>query len=99
MMELPIEVVLHVLKRGLTPEESTKLLVDYSDIRAKLLDRDRKIARIRKTAAEDVKKLESEILCGHEVTKYHGDPSGGSDSHEECLICGEIVQDKPYRRS
>ena len=91
MMELPIEVVKHVLKKGLTPEESAKLLEGYSDIRAKALDRNRKIARIRKTAAEDVKKLESEILCGHEVTKYHGDPSGGSDSHEECLICGEIV--------
>lgn len=90
MMELPIEVVKHVLKKGLTPEDSAQLLEKYSDIRAKVLDRDRKIARIRKIAQEDVKKLEAEILCGHEVVKYHGDPSGGSDSREECLICGEI---------
>lgn len=98
-MDLPTEVVLRVLRRELTCEETAKLLQEYSDIRVKVLDRDRKVARIRKTAQEDIKKLEGEILCGHEVTKYHGDPSGGSDSHEECLICGEIVQDKPYRRS
>jgi hypothetical protein len=98
-IDLPDEVVSRILRKGLSPEVSMKLLQDYSDIRAKALDRDRKIARIRKTAAEEIKKLEGEILCGHEVTKYHGDPSGGSDSHEECLICGEIVQDKPYRRS
>lgn len=98
-MELPMKVVEYVLKKGLTPEESAKLLEDYSDIRAKSLDRDKKIARIRKTAQEQVKKLEDEVFCNHDVTKYHGDPSGGSDSYDECLICGEIVQEKPYRRS
>ena len=90
-MDLPAEVVLRVLHRGLTPEATAKLLQDYSDIRAKVLDRDRKVAKIRKTAAEEIKKLEAEILCGHEVTKRHRDPSGGSDSDEECLICGEIA--------
>ena len=90
-MDLPAEVVLRVLHKGLTPEATAKLLQEYSDIRAKTLDRDRKVARIRKTAAEEIKKLEAEILCGHELTKRHCDPSGGSDSDEECLICGEIA--------
>ena len=98
-MDLPEEVVLRVLRIGLTPESTAQKLQEYSDIRAKVLDRYRKVAKIRKTAAEEIKKLEAEILCGHEVTKYHGDPSGGSDSHEECLICGETFKDKPYRRS
>lgn len=26
--------------------------------------------------------------CGHESKTYHGDPSGGSDSHHSCNICG-----------
>ena len=98
-IDLPDEVVSRILRKGLSPEVSMKLLQDYSDIRAKALDRYRKIARIREVAAEEIKKLESEILCGHEVTKHHGDPSGGSDSHEECLICGDCIYDKPYRRS
>ena len=44
-MDLPAEVVLRVLRRGLTPEGTAKLLQDYSDIRAKVLDRDKKIAK------------------------------------------------------
>lgn len=91
MMELPIEVVKHVLKKGLTPEDSAQLLEKYSDIRAKVLDRDRKIARIRKTAQEQIKKPEDEVFCNHDVTKSHRDPSGGSDSCGECLICGEYI--------
>lgn len=101
-MDLPTEVVLRVLRRELTYEETAKLLQEYSDIRAKVLDRDRKIAKIQKIAEEQIgqiRKLRSEVFCNHDVTKSHGDPSGGSDSHEECLICGDIVQDKPYRRS
>jgi hypothetical protein len=27
--------------------------------------------------------------CGHPFTKHHGDPSGGSDSWTECLVCGK----------
>lgn len=37
-------------------------------------------------------KYEAEIrdtqkLCEHYITRYHGDPSGGSDSYHECGIC------------
>jgi len=96
-MDLPAEVVLRVLHRGLAPEDTVKLLQDYSDIRAKVLDRDRKIAKIRKTAQEQVKKLEDEVFCNHDVTKSHGDPSGGSDSHKECLICGDNIYEKCVR--
>ena len=46
-MDLPAEVVLRVLRRGLTPEATAKLLQEYSEIRAKVLDRDRKIAKTR----------------------------------------------------
>lgn len=63
MMELPIEVVKHVLKKGLTPEDSAQLLEKYSDIRAKVLDRDRKIARIRKTALPSASIAIGQNLC------------------------------------
>lgn len=29
--------------------------------------------------------------CKHDVTTYYGDPSGGSDSHTTCEICGDSV--------
>lgn len=40
------------------------------------------------TASLDQKVVEIQFNCSHEVTKYHGDPAGGSDSFTVCEICG-----------
>ncbi len=29
-------------------------------------------------------------MCRHHVDEYRADPSGNSDSHYECLICGRV---------
>lgn len=98
-MNISHELVLKVLKMGLTPEEEADLLREYSERRTRTIIRDRAITQIEETSRKKIAALRAEVLCKHEVTKYHGDPSGGSDSHEECLICGDCVYDKPYRRS
>lgn len=36
-----------------------------------------------------IKLAEIQKDCGHEVTHYSGDPSGGSDSCYICEICGK----------
>jgi hypothetical protein len=84
---------------GLTPDEEADLLLKYSQIRDKTIIRDKAIAQIEETSRKKIAALRAESHCNHEITKYHGDPSGGSDSHEECLICGDCIYEKPYRRS
>lgn len=39
-------------------------------------------------ASLDQKVVQIQFNCSHEVTKYHGDPAGGSDSFTVCEICG-----------
>jgi predicted nicotinamide N-methyase len=59
--------------------------------------RDKKVEAIKKNAASKVAELMAEEICKHEITKYHGDPSGGSDSSEQCLICGDWIYEKSAR--
>lgn len=90
-MELPSEVVRHVLKQGLPESEAMSRLERYSEQRRKSHERSQKIERMQADHAAKIKKMLAEELCTHEVVKYHGDPSGGSDSDEQCLICGAYV--------
>ena len=32
-----------------------------------------------------------QAACSHQVTKFHPDPSGNSDSWTECILCGGSV--------
>ncbi|OWK34351.1 hypothetical protein [Fimbriiglobus ruber] len=63
----------------------------------------RKVAEIRdrKAAAERAHRLaitamDAELAavhrdCRHPTTKWHADPAGGSDSWDECLVCGATI--------
>ncbi len=92
-VDLPSEVVRQVLASGRfnTPETLLPHLEELSKMRQRVLNRNSRITQVRKESAEKIKQLEAESLCTHEVTKTHGDPSGGSDSEVECLICGEWI--------
>jgi hypothetical protein len=90
-MNVSDELVRKVLKMGLTPDEEADLLRKYSDIRDKTDARDRAIAKIKQDASKKIAVLRGETYCSHEIVRSHGDPSGGSDSHEECLICGDCI--------
>lgn len=96
-MTLHKEVIRHALSVTSCAEDAAELLNHYQSMRNRVVDRDARIAKIRKKAEDDVRKLLSGSFCKHEVRKYHRDPSGGSDSHEECLICGEMLYEKPVR--
>lgn len=98
-MNVSDELVRKVLKMGLTPDEEADLLRKYGQIRDRVNARDRAVTKIETDSAKKIAALRSEVLCLHEETKSHGDPSGGSDSHEECLICGDCIYNKSYRRS
>lgn len=98
-MNVSDELVRKVLKMGLSPDQEADLLREYGKRRDRVIVRDRAIEKIEQDSAKKIAALRSEVLCLHEETKSHGDPSGGSDSHEECLICGDCIYDKPYRRS
>jgi hypothetical protein len=43
-----------------------------------------------------VKLRKIQDTCTHQVTTYHGDPSGGSDSSHTCDIC-QLSLDRSYR--
>jgi hypothetical protein len=82
---------------GLTPDEEADLLREYGKRRDAAIARDRAIEKIEIDSAKKIAALRAKIICTHEETKSHGDPSGGSDSHEECLICGDCIYEKRVR--
>ena len=96
-MNVSDELVRKVLKMGLTPDEEADLLREYGKRRDETEKRDREILRIEEDAKKKISALKSRTSCKHEITRYHGDPSGGSDSHEECLICGDCIYEKRVR--
>lgn len=96
-MTLHKEVIRHAMSVTDCAEEAAELLSHYQAVQQRVADRQSRIDRIKKKAEDDIRKLLSASFCKHEVRKYHGDPSGGSDSHEECLICGEMLYEKPVR--
>lgn len=97
MSDLPREVLLHVLRKHSDPEIAAGVIEEYSLRRKRAVQRMVDIEAIKKKAAKDIQRLCDEVICKHEITKNHGDPSGGSDSYEECLICGEEVSRKVPR--
>jgi len=100
-MNLPDAVVKQILDRSLgsDPDQIFQKLSDLSLIRQRSINRDFKIAEIKKKAEEEIKSLMAEEICLHEFTKTHGDPSGGSDSMIECLVCDKVLPKREYRRS
>ncbi len=98
-MALPKAVIEFAIRGASSPENAADRIQQYERIQARSAERSKKIAMIKTRADGEILKLLSEVICTHDVRKYHGDPSGGSDSHEECLICGDQIHDKGYRRS
>ena len=97
MSDLPREVLLQVLRTHSDPEIAAGFIEEYSLRRKRAVQRMLDIEALKKKAAKEIQKLCDEVICEHEITKNHGDPSGGSDSYEECLICGEEVPRKSVR--
>lgn len=96
-MSLPVEVLTHAIRWSKTPEAAAQLILVYEDMQRRVAERKRDAASILKIANARVAEMMLEVLCDHTVTKRHADPSGGSDSHETCLICGEIITHKEAR--
>ena len=99
--------IIHILKKISVGKTSEELLAIAEEIeatqhylgvhnaqRAKL-----KEEYERENAVYDKVIKNVQDSCGHYATTYHGDPSGGSDSHDTCDICGKIVGRREYRRS
>ena len=97
MNGLSKELVVHVLKNHPDPDLAAELLDHYASLRRRAYERVLMVSAIKKRAAKEIQELCDEVICKHEITKTHGDPSGGSDRYEECLICGEEVPGKPVR--
>jgi hypothetical protein len=95
--DLPREVLLYVLRKHSDPEIAAGFIEEYSLRRKRAVQRMVDIEAVKKKAAKDIQKLCDEVICKHEITKNHGDPSGGSDGYHECLICGEEVREKSVR--
>lgn len=80
------------------PDSSISALQKLDDLR-KIQDRMREL-REEKNRAElsyrqQLKSIDrmidaTQLTCHHERKKRHHDPSGGNDSHDECLICGKV---------
>ncbi len=54
----------------------------------------RSISKIKEEYKERIGDIESDIVyqqshCSHEVKEHYCDPAGGSDSFDECQICGK----------
>lgn len=64
-------------------EQTLKSRESLRVARAKEIDRHKQAMAKFDEQLEDL-----QIECSHWETTYHGDPSGGSDSHTTCEICG-----------
>lgn len=96
-MAMPAEVIAHAIRATSSPEKAAEWIVEYEKRRDQVNQRNLQAEWIVADARERVAALMKEPLCAHEVRKRHADPSGGSDSHETCLICGEIITHKEAR--
>jgi DNA repair exonuclease SbcCD ATPase subunit len=56
-----------------------------------LTDQKRKLERTIEEEWKHIKAREAAIQkkCKHWFVKFHPDPSGNNDSHEECQVCGK----------
>lgn len=97
-MTMSVDLIKHaMLQHPNDPDAAASLVVKYATIRQNVENRRATIKSIRAKAEESVRKLEGQVLCEHELRMYHGDPSGGSDSSEECIVCGELLCRKTVR--
>jgi hypothetical protein len=94
-VDLPKEVVVRVLSRGLAPAAAVWELERLSNIRAESRGVANKIQQIRAEAEAKISKLEARQICEHEYVESQGDPSGGSDRSYVCLVCDAHLPDRP----
>lgn len=79
-----------------TPAEFAEEICQIEAIESKLseLDKIKKAEMCRHSKAIQsiiAKRNDVENQCGHKVTKFYGDPSGGNDTWTQCQICGKSV--------
>ena len=93
-MDLPDEVVRTIANGYLEGEDLESFMnevCEASRILRAVIKANEERSRLKKELTLKLQQLNESIGCPHEYIKYCGDASGGSDSHYECLICGEIV--------
>lgn len=96
-MDLHEKIMLSVLAMQLSPADTVAKFKAISGVKAAAAKRRHTIERIRSDAEKKIKELEAQQLCTHEFVETHGDPAGGSDSEDWCLVCGECVTRKAVR--
>jgi hypothetical protein len=96
-MGLPKEVIAHAIRSSPSPDKAAELIEKYESRREKVAARRRRAQSIRDRAEKEIEAIMQMDICQHEIRKTHGDPSGGSDRSEECLICGEFLSEKQVR--
>lgn len=96
-MDLHEKIMLSVLGTQLSPADTLAKLKAISGVKAAAAKRRHQIDRIRIDAEKKIKELEAQQLCAHEFIETHGDPAGGSDSEDWCLVCGDCVTRKAVR--
>lgn len=95
-MKLKIEQVTALIEKCTSPAEAAKAISLAEDIVSKLGNLRRHKDALVKDLQAQIKATEAEMItqqlrCNHPSKTYYADPSGGSDSHRECNICGAIL--------
>ena len=92
LFKLPSALIRLVMAKYTKSEEFFEELAYCLEIRERAKFVAEESRRIFNESQGQIKALRDSCSCDHRYTEYHGDPSGGSDSHETCLVCGEIVR-------
>lgn len=96
-MKLSSEVVEKICGMDhLSGKERTKRLAACEKVARAVCSVERTIDSVIREHEANIEKLKKDLvdargMCRHDFTKYHADPAGGSDSFNECLVCGAEV--------
>ncbi len=99
MTEITADTILTTCS-SLTREQAIEVadaLEEQRSIRQKIAGINLCIKEENEYRNKSIKELESErkkiqLRCKHTSIEFHSDPSGGSDSSRECLICGKDMK-------
>lgn len=97
-MKVSKELIQHIMDRGKsTAQELSMALLAYEQIRKDRTNLDQKKLKLKQDCDMAIQQLDAQIThlrkaCDHPETRFHGDPSGGSDKWTECLLCGAEVK-------
>jgi hypothetical protein len=96
-MVMHVEVIKYALEHTESAEAAAAMILQFEQVQQNIVNRDAKVAAINKKAKQQIADLMHQRICDHEVQRFCPDPSGGSDSGRQCLICNVWLDDKPVR--